>query len=58
VALNVKVATFSFDPSVLEKLELLAKWMHLPNKSRILSQLIEKEFKRRQQEREESLDTA
>jgi hypothetical protein len=52
MALTVKIVTFSLDPKVIGKLEKLTDWMHTPNKSRILTLLIEKEYSRRLEERE------
>jgi hypothetical protein len=46
-----KLATFSLDPLVVDKLNRLSYWMHMSNKSGLVAQLIEKEYRRQQEVR-------
>lgn len=41
---NCKITTFSLMPDVIEKLNKLQEFWHMPNKSRILALLIEREY--------------
>lgn len=43
---NVKICTFSLFPDVIKKLEALCEMKHTPNKSRVLTLLIETEYRR------------
>ena len=55
---NVKIVTFSLFPEIIKKLEDLVKFKHLPNKSKILSQLVEAEHRKYLQAKELSSDPA
>lgn len=56
-AVNVKLSTFSLATHVLAKLEELCKLRHTPNKSRVVTLLIEEAHRKATQDKEEQYPT-
>lgn len=54
MAKTAKIVTFSMDERTIKRLDELQTMMHIPNKSGILSRLIDKEYSRQLELREES----
>ena len=52
-----KIVTYSMDPVTLERMDKLMSWMGISNKSKILSVLVEREYFRQLQQREEGDST-
>lgn len=48
-----KIVTYSMDPITLERMDKLRSWLGISDKSKILRTLIEREYFRQLQQREE-----
>lgn len=48
-----KIVTYSMDPPTLERMDKLRSWLGISDKSKILRTLIEREYFRQLQQREE-----
>ena len=57
MAKTAKIVTFSMDERTIKRLDELQTMMHIPNKSGILARLVDKEYSRQLELREESSTT-
>lgn len=48
-----KIVTYSMDTVTIERMEQLMSWMGVPQKSKVLSVLVEREYYRQRQQRED-----
>lgn len=48
-----KIVTYSMDPVTLERMDKLMLWLGISNKSKILGVLVEREYFRQLEQREE-----
>lgn len=56
--MGFKLATFSMDPRTLKRIEKLLEWKKQDNKSRLICDLIDTEYRRQLQLREEGEEDA
>jgi hypothetical protein len=52
-----KIASFSLDPETIARLETVCTWLHIKNKSKVLTYLIDREYKQLKLSRETAEET-